>query len=244
MKKKIVRIVMLLMTGVIAVGVVLYEAYSIVEKEYARQTDLAEEVQEQVDFNLNMMKIAVQTNDAETYVDKVENLKNEMAKMDGLFMIQEEWAEYITLMDEYVGVLDGKEAEIAEVKELKAEVAEIAKAMREKYGNKDEITRDKIAGAKNEIAVLKLEVNKYSSEKVVAVAEAVNMILDGIVEKVGALADCVDTCYKNRISEINDELAEKLKDFGNKAKDLNIGFEKEFEFEKMEAIKNGGAYRN
>lgn len=236
LKKTLKKAVLIFVVGVVMVGFLIYEGYSIAKKEYNRQTEIANDAHEEINLDLNLLKIAVQTGDAESYTSKLGGIRNEKAKIEGLFMIQSEQAEYVSLLDEYLAVLDGKEIMINEMRNLKDELAVISKALKDNYGNKDEISRDKVTGAKNEILKLKIDTTKYETEKVSAIVKAVNEIIDGVSDKAGVLADCVDTCYKDRINTVNDELADKIKAFSDQAAELNSGFEKEFEFEKMDVL--------
>ena len=80
-------------------------------------------------------------------------------------------------------------------------------------------------------------IGDYSEEKIMAIVSRVDEILNGISDKASALVDCIDTCYKNRINEIDDELAEIFKGFADTVDGLNANLEKEFAFDKMKVIK-------
>ena len=103
---------------------------------------MAGSAHEEIELDLNLLKIAVQTGDAESYVNKVAGVMNEKARIEGLFMVRDEQAEYVGLVNEYLTVLDGKETMVGEMKNLKEEVAGIVKTLQENFGNKDEISRD------------------------------------------------------------------------------------------------------
>ena len=135
--------------------------------------------------------------------------------------------------------LEGKVTLLKEMEEAKGKIVEIKEKMSENYGNKDILTRDKLKEVKTKVAEFKIDESAFSEEKILAVVKSVNGVLDGVVDKSAALADCIDVCYKNRINEINDELADKIKSFADAVAGLNLDLEKEFDFNKMEIIRNG-----
>ncbi len=63
-----------ILIGLLTAGV-LYEAYSITRKEYEKQAEVANDVRKEVNFDLNMIKIAVQTNDADVFNENLGKMK-------------------------------------------------------------------------------------------------------------------------------------------------------------------------
>lgn len=237
MKKILTKIILAVLCLGVVVGLVVYEECSIMEKEHERQVVVAESAHREIDLGLNMIKIAVQTEDEDLYAKNLGAVREGLAKIKPLVLVQEEQAEYLAQLGEYMVVLEDKAPVLSEMHSLKDKVGEIEKVLKENYGNSDEISRDKVKGAKEEILRLKINEEDYKAERVAEVVGAVNETLDKMAEKAGELADCIDNCYKNKISELNDGLADMLKEFMDKAPGLNTALEEEFEFGKMEELK-------
>lgn len=221
------------------VGFLVYEGYSIVKKEYVRQSEVAVEAHEKINTNLDMIKIGVLTEDVEMYEKNLAGVREQVAVISPLWLIESEQADYLTELKEYADYLEGKVTLLKEMREAKGKIVEIKEKMSENYGNKDSLTRDKLKEVKTKVAEFKIDESAFSEEKILAVVKSVNGVLDGVVDKSAALADCIDACYKNRINEINDELADKIKSFADAVAGLNLDLEKEFDFNKMEIIRNG-----
>ena len=237
MKRIILRILAITVVASAVVGFLIYEGYSITRKEYERQNEIATAAHTEINLRLDMIKIAIQTNDAEIYAENLNKIHDEVSTINTLFLLKEQEADYAAWLEEYVGVLEEKKELLVEMQSLKNRVAEIKKTLKEKYSNKDEISRDKLKEAKDEVLKLKIDKAEYQEEKIINYVNEVNGVLDTMAGKIGALIDCIDTCYKNRINEIDDELAEALKAFSDKAVKINTTFEKEFKFAGMEALK-------
>ena len=156
-----------------------------------------------------------------------------------LLLVKDEQEEYLEMLREYVGILDEKTNLLSEMQKAKTEIGAVKDKVNEAYGNKDNLSRDKLKEVKEKIPELKINRDEFTEEKVLVVVDAVNGILDGVAEKASVLVDCIDTCYKNRINEVNDELADKIKGFADSVAGLNEGFEKEFNFDKMQEIREG-----
>lgn len=237
MKKILTKIITVVLCLGAVVGFVVYEECSIMEKEHERQSAVAESAHKDIDLGLNMIKIAVQTEDEDLYAKNLGVVREGLAKIEPLVLVREEQAEYLARLGEYLGVLEDKVPVLSEMHSLKEKIAEIEKVLKENYGNSDEISRDKVKGAKEEILKLKINGEEYETERAVEAVGAVNEMLDKMAEKAGALADCIDSCYKNKISELDDGLADMLKEFMDKAPGLNTALEEEFEFGKMEEVR-------
>ena len=237
MKKRIMKIILVIISILRVVGFVGYEGYSISKKERERQIELAEATRAEINLKLDMVKIAVQTNDAELYAKNLDEIQAGANRIWSLFLLREQQKEYLLRLSEYVEILKSKKDFLAEMQSLKETVKNIKSVLQEQYGNKDNISRDKVKEAKAKIAELKFDISQYSVEKIKRIVNAVNGVLDSVIDKVGTLADCIDTCYKNRINEVNDELADAFKNFTNKVADLNKDFERELGLTEMEKLK-------
>ena len=219
------------------VGFCIYEASSIIKKEYTRQTEIAREAHEKINFNLDMIKIAVMTEDVETYEKNLVGIKEQMGVISPLGLIKNEQAEYLGLLGEYTEILENKVKLLEEMQKAKTSITAVKEKLSENYGNKDTLSREKLKESKDKVLEYKIIIGDYSEEKIVAIVSRVDEILNGISDKASALADCIDTCYKNRINEIDDELAEIFKGFADTVDGLNANLEKEFAFGKMKVIK-------
>lgn len=218
-------------------GFALYEAYSIVKKEYLRQTEIATAAHERINYNLDMIKIAVMTEDVETYEKNLAEIIEQINIIAPLELIKNEQANYLNQLEEYTTLLNSKAELLTEMQSIKANIATVKDKLSENYGDKDSISRDKLKESKDKVLEFKIKNSGYTEEKVLVIINKVNGALEGISEKASALAECIDTCYADRISEIDDELAEKMKSFADAVDELNISLEKEFSFDKMTSIK-------
>ena len=218
-------------------GFAIYETYSIIEKEYARQSEIAAEARKKVNFNLDMIKISVMTEDVETYEKNLTSIKDQMNIISPLSLVKFEQAEYLNILGEYVELLTDKTVLLNEIRSAKTDIVTIKDKMDEQYCNVDNLSREKLKEAKDTVLSYKLIASDYTMEKILVVINKVNEVLDGVSDKAAALADCIDTCYENRINEIDDELADFLKGFADVVDGLNAELEKEFDFDKMNKIK-------
>ena len=182
-----------------------------------------------------MIKIAVVTGDAEVYKNNLAELKGRINEIDSLYLVDKD--EFVDALSGYVDSLNEKVKLVDEIKDMKEAMTKLQEEFNEKYGNKDEITKEKLKAAKDEIMGLKIDKTKFAEEKIVAMAEMMNAVIGEAAGKGGAVADCIDTCYKNRITEINNELAGVFGSFAENAAKLNLEFEKEFDFDKMTELK-------
>jgi len=214
------------------IGFLGYEGYSIVQKEYETQREVVKETRAQVNFNLDMVKIAIMTEDTEAYARYLGSIRENSAVISAQSLARDEG--YLGKLGEYISVLESKAGLLTETRDARSEILKAKNSLSENY---NELTKEKLKEAQEKIAGLKIDASRFSEEKVVAAISKVNEILDVVSEKAAALSGCVDTCYKNRISTLNDELAEKLKGFSEVTDGVNREIEWEFEFSKMEEIK-------
>ena len=235
--KRFQKIMAVIICWMLLCGFLIYETYSIVKKEYLRQTDVAIAVHEKVNLNLDMIKIGVLSGEVETYVENLAEAEAQKDVISSLGLIKNDQADYLQKLSDYTEILHRKESLLREMQNLKAEVLTIKDKINENYGDKDTLTRDKLKEVKDKIAELKIKTDNYTEEGTLKVANGVNGVLDDIIDKASALADCIDACYKNRIDEINDELADKIKAFADGVAELNQSFEREFDFEKMAELR-------
>ena len=235
--KTVKKILIGILVWTIVVGFVVYEAYSITRKEYIRQTDIATSAHQQVNFNLDMIKIAVMTEDVETYENNLNGLREQMNTISSLSFLYDEQSEYLGKLRDYIELLSNKTALLEEMSSLKSDVLTVKNKISENYSDKNTLTREKLTEAKSKVLEFKINASNYAEEKALTVANSVNDLLQGVSDKVSTLVDCVDTCYKNRIVEINDELSEAINSFTNNTDALNSGLEAEFDFAKMKEIK-------
>jgi hypothetical protein len=232
-----------LLLGVICwtavIGIAGYETYSIMKKEYIRQSEIVRTAREQINFNLDMIKIGVLTGDVESYEKNVAGVKEQIAVIEPMDLLKNEQADYLQVLNEYVELLESKTNLLKEMQDVKADIVAAKDKINEHYGNKDTLSRDKVREAKDRFTGVKIKAENYTEEKALKVVNAVNGILDGVIEKASVLADCIDTCYKDRTIVATDELAEKKESFDHSASGLNTEFETEFDFEKMQNIREG-----
>ena len=231
MKKFIISI----LCSAVVVGFFTYEAYSIITNERDRQIEIMAQARDEINYGLDMTKIAVISGDSEEFTKNVEKVKEGASKLKPLFLVERE--ELIDGISEYVQTLESKVNLLTELNGIKKEISKLKDEFSSKYGNKDEITREKVKEAKGVIEQLKIDTAAFSEERIIAMAEMINAVIGESAGKVGALADCIDTCYRNRISDLNDELAAVFKSFSNNLTELNVNFEKEFDFGKMDELK-------
>ncbi|MBR6505589.1 hypothetical protein IKT18_01995 [Candidatus Saccharibacteria bacterium] len=218
-------------------GFALYEAYSIVKKEYLHQTEIAAVAHEKINYNLDMIKIAVMTEDVETYEKNLAEITEQINIIAPLGLVKSEQTDYLNQLEEYTTLLNNKVELLTEMQSIKSNIATVKDKLNENYGDEDSISRDKLKESKDKVLEFKIKPDEYTEEKVLAIINQVNGALEGISEKASALAECIDTCYADRISEIDDELADKMKSFADAVDELNSNLEKEFSFDKMESIK-------
>ena len=238
MKKRVMKTVTVVGMVLVVMGLVGYEVWSITDKEYRRQLGIAEAVSQEIELGLNMVKVAVQTEDVELYENNLVRIFGAMEEIRELGMIREEYGGYLESLGEYMGILESKAELLAEMRNLKEEVGDVVGVIRDEFGDKDTISREKVKEAKGKIVELKVNVEKYAEEEVRATVGVMDEMLEKMAEKAGELADCVDNCYKDKIKSVNDGLAEVLKEFADKATDMNARIVGGFELEKMGEIKN------
>ena len=231
MKKAVLKIVTVIIVSLSVMGLAVYEACSITVKEYNRQMDIAAKAESEIGLELNMIKVAVQTEDAELYARNLETVKAASTKIRELPMTLSEYAGYLERLEDYLDVLDQHVDVVSEAHKLKGEVEKIASAMQEKYTG--EISRDKLKAAKDEITALRIDASKYAADKILAVVNAVNEVLDKAANKAGELSDCVDSCYKDKITSLDDDLASIFKELSDKAAGLNKEIEAQFELDRI-----------
>lgn len=240
--KKALKIIGRILFGIICLVIILgfinYEVYSINNKEYARQIDIANEAHAQITLNLNMIKIAIQTEDLDKYEENLLKLYENSAKIEPLFFLEEEQKDYLDSLHSYMELLENRKNLLSEIIKLKQNIANIEKVFKENYNGKDAISREKLTGLSGEIEKLKIKEKNYSEETILKVVSSINEILTDIIAKSNALTECIDNCYKDRITEINNELAEKLGSFADKTKDLNKTLEDQFDLETLDKLIN------
>lgn len=226
--KELKKIVVAFIVMAVFVTVTLYETYSIIKKEYERQVETYSTVREDINLNLNMIKIAVQTTDEETFKTNLEKMKAESERLNELSFLNNQMSGYRTRLSYYLELLESKKDLFPEIKELKAKVDEVTSSVKESFKSSG-ITRDKVRELNSKFNKLKFKTDGFTNERVKIVADVVNAFLDEMADGGKTLSDCIDTCYKNRISEINDNLSNSIKAFSDKTGKLNRDIEKEFD---------------
>lgn len=239
MKKVLLKTMMVLVVFAVVIGLAVYEECSIVSKEYERESGIAEALTREINLGLDMVKVAVQTEDVELYTTNLTRVREAMAEIEGLSMMRDEYGGYLEQLGIYVEASEGRTEMLEEMRSLKSAVDSATEAIKKEYGNKDEISRDKVKGAKERIKELSIDVEAYKVERVATAGRAVNDVLDKMAGKAGELADCIDNCYKDKIVKIDDELAEVFKEFVDKAPGVNTEIVEEFELDKMDELKKG-----
>ena len=231
LKKIFVAVIVMALT----MTAILYEAYSITRKEYERQAEVANDARESITLDLNMIKIAVQTNDEGMYTENLTKIETEAKRLDDLSMLNNRLSGYKARLNYYAELLESKKELLPEIKELKTKVERIAETIKESFVS-SKISRDKVREVNPKLNSLKINTAEFKSEKVKSVAKAVNGILEELAINGTTLSECIDTCYKNRITEITNGLNDKIKGFSDDAKKLNISVEKEFQLDILEDL--------
>ena len=238
-KKEIIKKTAIITTVSAAlIGAITYEVHSIIKKEYERQSEILGTIHTDINLNLDMIKIAIQTSDPDAYSEKLSNLYNDSASAKSLFLVKDEQNDYLTSLDEYINSLEEHKNLISEITILKQDVSDIEKVFKDNYSDKGSISRDKLTGVNAEIIKHKLSNEKYSEEKIVTIVNSINTTIDNIASKAQALTDCIDSCYASRIGEITDELAEQIKSFSDQTTKLNQDLEDQFDFDSMDQLKS------
>ena len=119
------KIILVIISILIVVGFVGYEGYSISKKERERQIELAEATRAEINLKLDMVKIAVQTNDAELYAKNLDEIQAGANRIWSLFLLREQQKEYLLRLSEYVEILKSKKDFLAEMQSLKETVTNI-----------------------------------------------------------------------------------------------------------------------
>ena len=240
MKKRlniIRKIFFAIMCCILVLGFINYEVYSVKKKEYERQTEIANNSHEQIKLNLNMLKIAIQTNDIDKYAENLSNLYENTTTIESLFLIKEEQNDFLSSIKNYAELLETKKNLLTEITNLKQDISKIEKKFKNNYSDKGAITRELLADASNVIAKLKIDEKKYTEKPILTTVTTTNKVLDGIIAKSNTLTECIDNCYKNRINEINDELAEIIKEFTDQTISLNKAIEDQFDLTTLDKLK-------
>ena len=220
-----------ILIGLLTAGV-LYEAYSITRKEYEKQAEVANDVRKEVNFDLNMIKIAVQTNDADVFNENLGKMKVQAERLKDLSFLENRLAGYKARLTYYIDLLDSKTDLLPQIKQLKTKVSEIATFVKENYVE-SKASRDKVREVNPKLNQLKIALGDYTNDTVKNVVNTVNGFLEEMAIGGTSLSDCIDTCYKDKISGINDGLETKIKAFADKTAELNAGLEKEFDLETL-----------
>ncbi len=104
--KTIGKIFIFILCLVALLGFINYEVYSIKKKEYERQSEIASTTHEQINLNLNMLKIAIQTNDIDGYSENLQSLHENATTIESLFMVKDEENDYLTSLHSYMELLE------------------------------------------------------------------------------------------------------------------------------------------
>ncbi|MBQ3465161.1 hypothetical protein IJH15_03025 [Candidatus Saccharibacteria bacterium] len=236
--KTIGKIFIFILCLVALLGFINYEVYSIKKKEYERQSEIASTTHEQINLNLNMLKIAIQTNDIDGYSENLQSLHENATTIESLFMVKDEENDYLTSLHSYMELLENEADLLPEIASLKQDVLKIKKVFQDNYSDDDSITRDKLENASDEITKLKINEKNYSKKAILSVISEINNILEEIASKSDSLSDCIDNCYKNRINEINDNLADEIEEFVDKTEKLNKTIENQFDLNTLDFLKD------
>ena len=231
MIKTFKKILLMTLSWLMILFLASYEGTSIIKKEYERQIQIANTAREQVALNLNMIKIAVQTEDDEIYGNNLAGLKEQTAVLEDLTYLKNRQSGYLKRLNTYIERLEEKREIISATKTLSEKVKEVKEYLATNYGNNQTATREKIREGKTKFEEIKVNL-KYDNS-VQETVNYVNDILNRLIEASISLSDCIDTCYKDRIEKINDELAGYIKVFSEKATTLNKNYESEFDFQTL-----------
>ena len=189
-----------------------------------------------------MLKIAIQTSDKDIYSEKLSSLTSYSSELKTLSFIKNNIAEYLTSLDDYINSLEEHATLLSEIASLKNEVSTIESTFKDNYGDKNTITRDKLKAASDKIEKLKINTKDYSEKTTIKIVESINQLLSDTVSKTNALTECIDECYADRIGEINDELAGIFKTFADQTAKFNQSLEDQFNFAKMDELKQFKLY--
>lgn len=236
-KTKIKKIVIATICFGVLSLLTIFEIYTITNDDNRHQTKVANEIYDNVIVNFDMIKVAIQISDDKMFEENFESAKNEAEKLNGLPFVSEKDKDYIDEIKNYLELLESKGSLIKETKTLKEAVINLKDNLKEKYGDKEKITKDEIKNASDNIVGLKLNFEDFTFESIKKSTDSINSMLDGFALKTDELEKCIDTCYKNSITAINDGLSNLFKAFADGSFELNENIEKEFELDKIEKIK-------
>ncbi len=236
MKKAFKKVLLMVTTWMVVMFIASYEAASITKKEYERQIQIANAAREQVVLNLNMIKIAVQTEDDRMYGENVENMKEQARILEDLSYLKLRQSGYLARLNGYIETLEAKREIVSATKTLSEKVNEVKEYLSTNYSKSQTATREKVREAKTKFEEIKIDL-KYGNSVQEAVNN-VNDILNRLIEASMSVSDCIDTCYKDKIEKINNDLAEYIKKFSERATTLNKTYEEEFQFGTMDALIN------
>lgn len=233
-KKKIFAIIFLI---IIFFGFIFFEGYSILKQEFSRQLSFESFLFDDIEMNLNLIKVAVQTNDSELFEKNIYESKEKTKIFSKLFLLKEKHSDYYSEVENYINFLEEKESLLIETAKLKDSILEISRQLKESYGDKATISRDAVRSAVEKIASVRIKTEDYTEIPSQNIIESTNSMLDLVGEKVNSLSECIDTCYKDSIVEITNSMNDILKDFSSKITELNNNIEKEYDFETLEKLK-------
>ena len=224
------RILIAIIIVCLLVGFAIYETFSILEKEHSRQYEIFTDQKSQIDFNLNMIKIAVMTKDSDSYHENLSSAKEHLQTIKTLSFIVDEESNYITKSTERLAFLAEKESAVSEMKTLSEKISVLAETLTSSYSDQSSLTRDTLKQISPNLENLKINPDNYHDETVLAIVNSVNEILNSIISSNNELSNCIDTCYENKFTSINNSLSEKIKPLVENFPTQNSAFEKQFQF--------------
>ena len=227
MKKTFKKVLLMVTTWMVVMFIASYEAASITKKEYERQIQIANAAREQVVLNLNMIKIAVQTEDDGMYGENVESMKEQARILEDLSYLKLRQSGYLARLNGYIETLEAKREIVSATKTLSEKVNEVKEYLSTNYSKSQTATREKVREAKTKFEEIKIDL-KYGNSVQEAVNN-VNDILNRLIEASMSVSDCIDTCYKDKIEKINNEYKALISSLAPKDSKKGINLKDVFE---------------
>lgn len=233
---KIKKILVSIFCITIIIGIFGFETFLLFNQENEHQSSLANAAYDDILFDLNMIKIAVQTGDFATFSENLSKARSRLSDVDSLFLVKNQHTNYLTEVETYLDFLDSKQDFLQETINLRTDISNLTTSLKESYEDKSKLTRDELKLASERISNQKLNLENYNSESIKQIADATNTMLDNFSKKAKELSDCIDVCYKDAITKITTSLEESFKTFQNGVFELNSKVETEFNFEQINQL--------
>ena len=87
------KILTMALVSAAVVGLTIYEVCAIMTHEYERQMEIATGAEAEIERGLNMVQVAVATEDTELYEQNIESVRAAKEEIEPLSLVQREYAE-------------------------------------------------------------------------------------------------------------------------------------------------------